>query len=210
MWEYFSSDWPDRCPSALTRRVIVQHTLKSNLDLLLTAMQEGDDCVHRLDLPIADELVQMCVTALEGCAALLGLDAVVPLSPLPAKAFSPERRKLIKDWLLRGVCLFGDRQVNDPMYDVPTVYLTAKEREILALLTAGLKYADIAQHLVISEKTVKKHCGNLRKKLAASTRQEIVANARAYGFTPPRYTIKYSQIYSLKGWTLAEWSRYTR
>jgi len=51
----------------------------------------------------------------------------------------------------------------------PTVF-SKRETEILHLLKLGKKYAEIAGHLFISEKTVKKHIANARMKLPEQNR----------------------------------------
>lgn len=52
---------------------------------------------------------------------------------------------------------------NDP--DDKLGSLTGRQREVLRLFCDGLKYADIARELVISENTVKTHMGNIYVKL---------------------------------------------
>lgn len=52
--------------------------------------------------------------------------------------------------------------------------LTAREKEILELLSKGLLYKEIASHLSISIDTVKRHCFNIYEKLHVSNRTEAV------------------------------------
>lgn len=59
----------------------------------------------------------------------------------------------------------------------PDVALTPREREILTLLASGARNKDIAEALVISERTVKVHVTSLMQKLEANTRTEAVAKA---------------------------------
>lgn len=54
------------------------------------------------------------------------------------------------------------------------VELTAREKELLQLLANGLMYKDIADRLTVSLDTVKKHCGNIYKKLHVSSRSEAI------------------------------------
>ena len=59
--------------------------------------------------------------------------------------------------------------------------ITAREREILALLARGLSNVAIGQRLYISAATVKFHVGNLMRKLGARRRAEAVYAASKLG-----------------------------
>lgn len=65
--------------------------------------------------------------------------------------------------------------------------LTAREREVLALITEGLGNAEIAERLSISEKTVRNHVSNLFDKLGVWTRAQAMVFAHDHGF--PRHRI---------------------
>jgi DNA-binding CsgD family transcriptional regulator len=60
--------------------------------------------------------------------------------------------------------------------------LSAREREILALMTEGLSNAGIGERLAISEKTVRNHVSNLFDKLGVWTRAQAIVFARDRGF----------------------------
>ena len=60
--------------------------------------------------------------------------------------------------------------------------LTAREREVLALITEGLGNAEIAGRLSISEKTVRNHVSNLFDKLGVWTRAQAMVFAHERGF----------------------------
>jgi LuxR family maltose regulon positive regulatory protein len=55
--------------------------------------------------------------------------------------------------------------------------LTAREIEILRLIAAGMQNQEIADHLVISLATVKRHIANVYGKLGAGHRTAAVARA---------------------------------
>jgi len=57
--------------------------------------------------------------------------------------------------------------------------LSPRELEVLQLIAAGLTNNEIAEALVISSETVKKHTSNIYSKLGVSHRTEAVARARA-------------------------------
>lgn len=59
--------------------------------------------------------------------------------------------------------------------------LTAREREILALVAEGLSNRDIAQRLFITEGTVKNHLSHLFQKMSARRRTEALRLAREQG-----------------------------
>ena len=60
--------------------------------------------------------------------------------------------------------------------------LSEREREMLQLLTQGLRDRDIAQQLVISESTVKFHINNILTKLKARTRFQALHLAMINGW----------------------------
>jgi LuxR family maltose regulon positive regulatory protein len=63
--------------------------------------------------------------------------------------------------------------------------LTAKEREVLAMLAQNLSNKEIAQAMGISEQTIKWHVKNLFAKLGGLSRKHAVARARMLGLIDP-------------------------
>jgi DNA-binding NarL/FixJ family response regulator len=60
--------------------------------------------------------------------------------------------------------------------------LTRREREVLSLLAQGKTNKEIAESLVISERTVKYHVSSILAKLGAGNRTEAVSYAARLGF----------------------------
>ncbi|MBE2233020.1 MAG: helix-turn-helix transcriptional regulator [Anaerolinea sp.] len=59
--------------------------------------------------------------------------------------------------------------------------LTYREQEVLDLLARRLSAKEIAQQLVISDRTVKRHAANIYQKLGVNSRQQAVTAAAALG-----------------------------
>ena len=68
-----------------------------------------------------------------------------------------------------------------PPADAQLEPLTAREREILELLAAGLTNREIAQRLVVSARTVETHVARVTGKLGVNSRARAVARAVARG-----------------------------
>lgn len=63
--------------------------------------------------------------------------------------------------------------------------LTARQREILALLAAGMQYPDIAARVYISRSSVKNHCTKIYQALGAVNAAQAVAIAYERGIFVP-------------------------
>lgn len=61
----------------------------------------------------------------------------------------------------------------------PTITLSNRETEILALLATGTTNREMAQRLFISESTVKTHLVHIYSKLGVDNRTAAMATARA-------------------------------
>ncbi len=72
-----------------------------------------------------------------------------------------------------------------PLHD-----LSEREKEVLRLIAEGMSNADIASHLIISEKTVKSHVSNILSKLHLADRTQAAVYAWREGIMsrdqPPR------------------------
>jgi DNA-binding NarL/FixJ family response regulator len=63
----------------------------------------------------------------------------------------------------------------------PTHALTAREREVLALVADGLSNQEVGDRLFVTEQTVKFHLGNVYRKLGASNRTEAARKGMRAG-----------------------------
>lgn len=75
--------------------------------------------------------------------------------------------------LLRGLADAGGAARRDPP-GAMAMPLTAREQEVATLLAYGHTNADIAEHLTISVRTVEMHRANAMRKLAATSRADVV------------------------------------
>ena len=64
--------------------------------------------------------------------------------------------------------------------------LTAREREILALVAEGLRNGEIAQRLFLSQRTVDNHVSAILRKLGADNRVQAAARAAELGISQDR------------------------
>tara|TARA_R110001583_G_scaffold63230_2_gene185338 strand:- start:1763 stop:2413 length:651 start_codon:yes stop_codon:yes gene_type:complete len=68
----------------------------------------------------------------------------------------------------------------DPKDEMEKIKLTTRETEILEHLSKGLNYNEIADNLIISPSTVRKHIENIYKKLQVHNKMEAVSKARKH------------------------------
>ena len=74
-------------------------------------------------------------------------------------------------------------QPGQPRGDAVFAALSARERQVLALMSDGLSNTDIAERLSISEKTVRNHASNVFDKLGVWSRARAIVFARDRGFS---------------------------
>ena len=78
--------------------------------------------------------------------------------------------------------ILGDFAIGDLDASLPDEALTAREREVLELLSRGLPNKLIARRLQISEHTVNFHVSSIYAKLGASSRTDAVSRGVRRGF----------------------------
>lgn len=107
------------------------------------------------------------------------LEALAVFETLGAMAFASKLRQQLRD---QGVTVPPTNTRNTRR---DAAGLTARQAEVLQLLTEGLTNIDIADRLFLSPRTVEHHVAAVRSKLNASTRQEAVAFAVEQGLLAP-------------------------
>ena len=75
------------------------------------------------------------------------------------------------------------QQPDQPAGDSAFAALSARERDVLKLMTDGLSNAEIAAQLQISDKTVRNHASNVFDKLGVWSRAQAIVFARDHGFS---------------------------
>ena len=86
---------------------------------------------------------------------------------------------------LLGVLVFTQMINNDLKNDIANFesahleHLTHREKEVFLLLLENLKSKEIAEHMNISPNTLKKHCGNIYRKLDIENKTELI---KVYGY----------------------------
>lgn len=77
-------------------------------------------------------------------------------------------------------------QLPEPREPIPIDTLTEREREVMALIAAGLSNDQIAERLVMSPATARTHVSRILSKLEARDRAQLVVLAYESGLVRPR------------------------
>jgi DNA-binding NarL/FixJ family response regulator len=93
-------------------------------------------------------------------------------------------RRLVSEFVRRPPPAETGRPAAGPA-DPALAGITAREREVLALIAAGLSNAELADRLTISRATAKTHVGHLLAKLGARDRVHLVILAYQAGLAAP-------------------------
>jgi DNA-binding NarL/FixJ family response regulator len=83
--------------------------------------------------------------------------------------------------MARKMLAYFQQRSNLPLASAAVSQLSPRQRDVLELIARGERDREIAQQLVIAERTVKKHVENILHKLHARNRAEAAARLREYG-----------------------------
>jgi DNA-binding CsgD family transcriptional regulator len=111
-------------------------------------------------------------------AAAIPHAALVPLSGSAHFPWAGDSDSVVR--ALRSA-LDADQTPTDHPGEPPAVLLSAREREVLALVAQGLNDREIAAQLIVSPHTVHRHVANIRHKLGRGSRTAAVAEAARLG-----------------------------
>jgi DNA-binding NarL/FixJ family response regulator len=156
---------------AATRRIAAEPTLADLKVLILTTFDLDEYVFEALRVGASGFLLKDTEPAdlIRGIRAVAAGDAL--LSPRVT-------RRLIAE--------FAARRAPTPPRSLPQ--LTEREREVLALVGAGLSNDEIAARLTVSPATAKTHVSRAMTKLGARDRAQLVVYAYEAGLVRPSWT----------------------
>ena len=138
----------------------------------VAALEEAIDIFARLGFPLEEGRARL---ALARVRASEGSPLAAPAARAACDLFERLRARRDADEaaaLLRELGGSGRRSVRGERDE-----LTAREREVLALVVSGLSNGEIAERLVIAPKTAEHHVGKVLAKLGVRSRAEAAAHA---------------------------------
>src|SRR5215211_4694516 len=128
------------------------------------------------DVPVILSSAERTLAHDRTAGLLLGADDYV------AKPFEPEE---LLARMRRSLRRFESPAHGNGHRKPETPHLTAREREVLGLLSRGRSQREIAAELVVSDKTVGTHIQHLLMKLGVHSRAQAVAEAYGRGLVTP-------------------------
>ena len=144
--------------------ILIECLASSTRVLTLASPAEDDDVIDAAEAGVSGYVTRE--SSLEDL-----LDAIERAARGEAICPAPMAASLLR----RVAALSGER----PGAEQPSVRLTARETEIMALIDGGLSNKEIAARLHIAPPTVKNHVHNILEKLGVSRRFEAAAAFRA-------------------------------
>ncbi len=151
--------------------------LRAQLNLVLGDHQAGHaDCVTALELAEPEGFVTLFVEEglpiAEALALLHGHNRLGSVPPAYVRHLLDAFHEVQAHEAVRGKPLTVDE------LSAPIEPLSKREREILRLIAEGYANQEIAERLVLSLNTVKKHTSNIFAKLGVNSRTQAIARSR--------------------------------
>jgi DNA-binding NarL/FixJ family response regulator len=177
---------------------VVEFAQSQSADVVLfDPIRQGDSCL-KLIPALVDTMGHPRVVVLLRApdpefarhAVEWGARGVVNHDLAPADLFKALRKVHAGEvWLRRDliarVLLHHRQALHVDPEQVKIARLTSREREVIALIGAGLNNRQIATRLSVSETTVRHHLSAIFAKLEVRDRLQLVVYAYRYGLTPP-------------------------
>jgi FixJ family two-component response regulator len=123
------------------------------------------------------------IVACDDIAATVSVMKAGAVSCLRSPVREPDLIAAVREAISRGAALRAERDARREVSQLIGT-LTAREREVLTLVVAGLANKQIAFQLGTAEKTVKVHRWRLMRKLRARTSIDLVRRLAAVGVSP--------------------------
>jgi LuxR family transcriptional regulator, maltose regulon positive regulatory protein len=151
----------------ISRSVQINGDVTPATERLMVAGTEALNVLHRA----------LTLAAPEGYIRLF-VDEGAPMHLLLRDA---QARGIVPKYVATLLAVFGEPTAPRPPSEVSSLVepLTEREREILRLLLEGTSNREIAQRLVLSINTVKRHIYNICGKLGVQSRTQAIVKARA-------------------------------
>jgi DNA-binding NarL/FixJ family response regulator len=173
----------------------------------------GLEAVRRIDAPVVMLLPddrELFAALRAGATGLLLKDgdaselraAVRAAADGEAMLAPPLARRVVADFLARP-----ERLQRTPEQ---LAELTAREREVMALVACGLSNEEIAERLVVTRATAKTHVSRALCKLGARDRAQLVVLAYEAGLVAPRLGLKACRSASSSAKTTSSFARGSR
>jgi two-component system response regulator DesR len=168
--------WVERCLAAHDGEEALAHARRYEPHVALVDLfvgeESGAEICERLRLAVPATRVLL----------ISGAGRISPNAARAAGAVGFVSKDLPAEQIARAVRAVGlGRSVFPPQEEHRGAMLTAREREVLALIAAGKTNREIAADLFLSPHTVKEHTSSLYRKLEVRNRAEAVVRAQRLG-----------------------------
>ena len=169
--------WVSECHVARTGEEAVALARGRRPDVALVDLLLGHESGAEVAERVREASPRTRVLLLSGAGRI----SVAAARAVGASGFVPKSRPASD--IARAVRLVGlGLEVFEPD-GAPSVDLSDREREVLALVAAGRTNREIARELYLSPHTVKEHTSALYRKLGARNRADAVQRAQRLGLT---------------------------